>query len=126
LLIFFFADRDASTKHDFNYVILTKSEVNQLIVFVQAFMQRQVNTINKIKTKIKICVICRQCLGGFQDRKNYEQFQWITQCFVLLMTNLLKTYKGQDQLIYPVRDDEDPESRRKWENLLANFKDEGK
>lgn len=70
--------------------------------------------------------LCRQCLGGFQDRKNYEQFQWITQCFVLLMTNLLKSYKGQDNINYPVRDDEDAESRRKWENVLANFKDEGK
>lgn len=37
---FFFADRDASVKHDFNCVILSKSEVNQLVVFVQAFMQR--------------------------------------------------------------------------------------
>lgn len=70
--------------------------------------------------------LCRQCLGGFQDRKNYEQFQWITQCFVLLMTNLLKSYKGQDNINYPVRDDEDTESGSKWENELANFKDEGK
>lgn len=70
--------------------------------------------------------LCRQCLGGFQDRKNYEQFQWITQCFVLLMTNLLKSYKGQDNINYPARDDEDAENRRKWENVLANFKDEGK
>lgn len=68
----------------------------------------------------------RQCFGGFQDRKNYEQFQWITQCFVLLMTNLLKSYKGQDHIIYPARDDDDAESSRKWENLLTNFKDEGK
>ncbi|KAL4111819.1 hypothetical protein QTP88_015704 [Uroleucon formosanum] len=97
--------RDASAKNDFSCVILSKSEVNQLVVFVQAFMQRQ-------------------CLGGFQDRKNYEQFQWITQCFVLLMTNLLKSYKGQDNIIYPARDDDDAESSRKWENLLANFKDE--
>lgn len=42
------------------------------------------------------------------------------------MTNLLKSYKGEDHIIYPVRDDEDTESRRKWENLLANFNDEGK
>lgn len=68
----------------------------------------------------------RQCLGGFQDRKSYEQFQCMTQCFVLLMTNLLKSYKGEDHIIYPVRDDEDTESRCKWENLLANFNDEGK
>lgn len=70
----------------------------------------------------------RQCLGGFQDRKNYEQFQWITQCFVLLMTNLLKSYKGQDHIIYPTRDDDDDddtEGSSKWENLLTNFKDEG-
>lgn len=41
------------------------------------------------------------------------------------MTNLLKSYKGQDNIIYPARDDDDAESSRKWENLLANFKDEG-
>jgi len=68
----------------------------------------------------------RQCLGGFQDKKNYEQFQWITQCFVLLMTNLLKSYKGQDQIIYPARNEEDAESSDKLDNILANFKDEGK
>jgi len=33
-------DRDASAKNDFSCVILSKSEVNQLVVFVQAFMQR--------------------------------------------------------------------------------------
>lgn len=33
-------DRDASAKNDFSCVILSKSEVNQLIVFVQAYMQR--------------------------------------------------------------------------------------
>lgn len=43
------------------------------------------------------------------------------------MTNLLKSYKGQDHIIYPVRDAErDAESSRKWENILANYKDEGK
>lgn len=42
------------------------------------------------------------------------------------MTNLLKSYKGQDHIIYPARDEEDAESNRKWENILANFKDEGK
>lgn len=41
------------------------------------------------------------------------------------MTNLLKSFKGQDHIIYPVRDDDDAESSRKWQNLLANFKDEG-
>jgi len=41
------------------------------------------------------------------------------------MTNLLKSFKGQDNIIYPARDDDDAESSRKWENLLANFKDEG-
>lgn len=41
------------------------------------------------------------------------------------MTNLLKSFKGQDNIIYPVRDNDDAESNRKWENLLANFKDEG-
>jgi len=34
------SDKDASAKHDYSSVILSKSEVNQLIVFVQAFMQR--------------------------------------------------------------------------------------
>lgn len=41
------------------------------------------------------------------------------------MTNLLKSYKGQELIVYPDRDDEDAESSHKWENLLANFKDEG-
>lgn len=41
------------------------------------------------------------------------------------MTNLLKSFKGTDQIIYPVRDDEDDESKRKWENILANYEDEG-
>lgn len=49
----------------------------------------------------------------------------MTQSFVLLMTNLLKSYKGEDHINYPERDDEDAESRRKWENLLVNFNDEG-
>lgn len=40
------------------------------------------------------------------------------------MTNLLKSYKGDEHIIYPARDD-DAEGSRKWENLLANFKDEG-
>jgi hypothetical protein len=31
---------DAGAKKDFTCVILSKSEVNQLVVFVQAFMQR--------------------------------------------------------------------------------------
>jgi len=43
-----FTDKDASAKHDYNSVILAKSEVNQLIVFVQAFMQRLVNRNNKM------------------------------------------------------------------------------
>lgn len=42
------------------------------------------------------------------------------------MTNLLKSYKGQDNIIYPAREDDDAESNRKLENVLANFKDEGK
>lgn len=42
ILLLLFTDRDASAKHDFSCVILAKSEVNQLIVFVQAFMQRYV------------------------------------------------------------------------------------
>lgn len=40
------------------------------------------------------------------------------------MTNLLKSYKGQEHIVYPARDD-DTEGSEKWENLLANFKDEG-
>lgn len=36
----FLTDRDASAKNDFSCVILSKSEVNQLVIFVQAFMQR--------------------------------------------------------------------------------------
>lgn len=75
-------------------------------------------------TVINYILFCRQCLGGFQDRKNYEQFQWITQCFVLFMTNLLKSYKGDDN-IYPTRNSDDAESIRKWENLIANYEDEG-
>ncbi|XP_050545386.1 ubiquitin carboxyl-terminal hydrolase 34 [Daktulosphaira vitifoliae] len=110
--------KDSSEKHDSSCVILPKSEVNQLIIFVQAFMQRQ-------------------CLGGFQDRKHYDQFQWITQCFVLLMTNLLKAYKGENRIIYPLRDDndnddddgddddvDDDDDSNKWENLLSNVKEE--
>lgn len=42
------------------------------------------------------------------------------------MTNLLKSYKGQDQIIYPTREEDDLESIRKWDDILANFKDEGK
>jgi len=38
--VIFLTDRDASAKNDFSCVILSKSEVNQLVVFVQAFMQR--------------------------------------------------------------------------------------
>lgn len=75
-------------------------------------------------TVINYTLFYRQCLGGFQDRKNYEQFQWITQCFVLFMTNLLKSYKGED-IIYPTRNGDDAESIRKWENLIANYEDEG-
>lgn len=45
-----FADRDFGTKHDFNCVVLSKSDVNQFIVFVQAFMQRLVKNIVKQKT----------------------------------------------------------------------------
>lgn len=39
-VVIFLTDRDASAKNDFSCVILSKSEVNQLVVFVQAFMQR--------------------------------------------------------------------------------------
>jgi len=39
-IVIFLTDRDASAKNDFSCVILSKSEVNQLVVFVQAFMQR--------------------------------------------------------------------------------------
>lgn len=39
-VVVFLTDRDASAKNDFSCVILSKSEVNQLVVFVQAFMQR--------------------------------------------------------------------------------------
>jgi len=42
------------------------------------------------------------------------------------MTNLLKSYKGQDHIIYPARNEEDAESSDKLDNILANFKDEGK
>jgi hypothetical protein len=42
------------------------------------------------------------------------------------MTNLLKSFKGQDKLTYPTREEDDAESIRKWDDLLANFKDEGK
>lgn len=42
------------------------------------------------------------------------------------MTNLIKSYKGQNQIIYPDRNDaEDAESSSKWENLVANYSDEG-
>lgn len=39
-ILFFVTDRDAGEKNDFNCVILSKSDINQLVVFVQAFMQR--------------------------------------------------------------------------------------
>lgn len=41
------------------------------------------------------------------------------------MTNLLKSYKGEDNTIYPTRNGDDVESIRKWENLIANYEDEG-
>lgn len=41
------------------------------------------------------------------------------------MTNLLKSYKGEDNIIYPTPNGDDAESIRKWENLIANYKDEG-
>lgn len=41
------------------------------------------------------------------------------------MTNLIKSYKGQNQVVYPDRNDEDAESSSKWENLVANYTDEG-
>lgn len=45
---------DAGAKKDFTSVILSKSEVNQFVVFVQAFMQRWVNSKYEIDTSIQI------------------------------------------------------------------------
>lgn len=47
------------------------------------------------------------------------------------MTNLLKAYKGENRIIYPLRenvdddDDDDDEDSNKWENLLSNVNEEG-